>query len=326
TMETVDCLQCGHRDHEPVVAARDATTGVGRPFRVVHCVRCQLAFTNPRPTRESIGEFYPPDYEPHVEQTSDLRGSWRRRLEQAVLRYDFNYPPQPVGWGTAALAMLGRATIRGKRQRAGWVPFRGRGRLLDFGCGSGRFMPRMRRLGWDVEGMDASAVVARKVEQETGIRVHIGTLPHADVSRSCFDAITMWASLEHVHDPRAVLRAAREALRPGGLLVVSVPNFKCWSFRMFGDAWFGLELPRHLVHFTPHTLAAVVCGEGFRVLDIQQIGRDGWIRRSARRAVQSGFAGLWPRLCRWKPVSVAIARWTERTGRADSIHLIAERE
>ena len=64
----------------------------------------------------------------------------------------------------------------------------------------------------------------------------------------------MWSSLEHVHEPRLAVRAAREVLRPGGLLVVYVPNLGSWSFRTFGEHWFALDLPRHLTHFTPETL------------------------------------------------------------------------
>jgi 2-polyprenyl-3-methyl-5-hydroxy-6-metoxy-1,4-benzoquinol methylase len=224
------------------------------------------------------------------------------------------------------LAALGRTAIRGRRRRARWIPFRGQGKLLDFGCGRARFGSRMREQGWSVEGLDASAEVAAAVEREEGIRVHLGSLPHADLAPGSFDAVTMWSALEHVHEPRLVARAARQVLRPGGLLVVYVPNLASWSFRTFQEGWFGLDLPRHLTHFTPDTLTGLLAAERFRIVKVQTIGRDGWLRRSARRALESGSAPRWHSACRWKPLALAWSRWTEISGQAESILVLADRE
>jgi 2-polyprenyl-3-methyl-5-hydroxy-6-metoxy-1,4-benzoquinol methylase len=153
----------------------------------------------------------------------------------------------------------------------------------------------------------------------------LGTLPHPDVPAASFDAITMWHSLEHVPSPQKVLRGASDALRTGGILAVSVPNFASWSFRQFQQHWFGLALPRHLTHFTPPTLCRMVEAAGFRVLSIDQVGRDGWIRKSARQAAQDGEETGRVRLLRWKWLAAPAARWTELTGQADSLRLIAEK-
>jgi hypothetical protein len=60
---------------------------------------------------------------------------------------------------------------------------------------------------------------------------------------------------------------------------------------------------------------------GFRVLSIEQIGRDGRIRKSARIATKAGQ----PSVLRWKSLAGLVARWTELTGQADSLRLIAEK-
>jgi SAM-dependent methyltransferase len=197
---------------------------------------------------------------------------------------------------------------------------------LDFGCGGSAFARQMKEYGWSVEGLDLSAVVAAKVHCELGIQVHVGTLPHPDVRPESFDAITMWSSLEHVHDPYSVVRAARAALRPGGILLAYVPNLASWSFGVFREAWIGLDLPRHLSHFTAQTLCDLLQRTGFRVRSVQHIGRDGWLRKSARRARQLGVRDWWLRACSWKPAALVVSRWTEYIGRADSILVLAERE
>ena len=158
-----------------------------------------------------------------------------------------------------------------------------------------------------------------------GFRAHLGSLPHPDIPAASFDAVTMWHSLEHVPRPLDVLRAAASALRPGGILVVGVPNFASWSSRHFHQDWFGLALPRHLTHFTPATLGQMVESAGFQVASIDQTPRDGWIRKSARRALKRRDNPGTARLLRRRWLAMPVARWTEFTGQADSIRLIAEK-
>ncbi len=328
TSETVDCLICGNDDFETVIVAGDPLTGIGGNFRVVRCRDCQMVFTNPRPTPESIGAFYPQEYDPYQKQQTarGIRGRIKQRLQSAVLQTYFGYPPQPTHSRTRFLAMMGLRQIRRSRPRQSWIPYRSPGRLLDFGCGANTFLEEMRSFGWAVQGLDMSADVAADVQNRTGIKIHVGTLPHPDIQPASFDAVTMWNSLEHVHYPRETVRCAGEALRPGGILVIGVPNIDSWSFRRFQHHWHGLELPRHLSHFTPKTLCDVVEREGFRVLSLQQIARVGWIRHSIRRAIKNGDASWQLRACQQKSIALRIADWTERTEQADFIRVIAEKQ
>jgi 2-polyprenyl-3-methyl-5-hydroxy-6-metoxy-1,4-benzoquinol methylase len=222
---------------------------------------------------------------------------------------------------------LARAVIRRRRAREQWIPYRAPGRLLDFGCGAGQFSKRMRDYGWNVEGLDVSPQVVQMLRETCGLRTHLGSLPHPDIPEGSFAAITMWHSLEHVPFPQEVLRAAWHALQPGGLLAVGVPNFASWSFRQFREHWTGLGLPRHLTHFTPTTLRHMVEAAGFRVLALEQVGRDGWIRKSARRRikVQRGAGTGWLRALQWKGLAHLAAQWTELTDQADTLRLIAEK-
>jgi hypothetical protein len=104
-----------------------------------------------------------------------------------------------------------------------------------------------------------------------------------------------------------------------------VPNLASWSFAHFGRHWFGLDVPRHLTHFTPATLSALLTAEGFRLLKLMQVGTDGWIRQSARRLVPSDSSGGWLKACRFKPLAQFLAAWSERIGHADDMVAFAER-
>jgi SAM-dependent methyltransferase len=327
TVETVACLLCGGKRFSPVVAAVDPVTRLGGYFHVVGCRSCGLQFTNPRPVPAEIGRFYPEDYRPWANRdgAGRLRTGIQRRLEQAVLRVDYAHPPQPARGRERLLAIAGKVWIRRSRQRQTWIPFRHPGRLLDFGCGRGDFLEEMRGFGWKVEGVEISPQAAAALEDRTGIRTHVGSLPHPDLKPQSFDAVTMWNALEHVHDPRGIVRAARDLLRTGGVLVIGVPNIDSWSFRHFREHWWQLELPRHLTHFTPTTLGELLRQEGLIVHSIDQIGRPGWLRKSVQRATAAGAADWRTRLLGSKWAAVAMANWSERRRQADFIRAVAER-
>jgi SAM-dependent methyltransferase len=297
--EEIACPLCGAGDEEVLLTARSDLEPID--CRLVRCKACGLAYLNPRPDRHSIGRFYPDDYEPYQAPRPDRDGRGPRWRKHAPSRDSM----------TA-------------------IPFHGEGRLLDFGCGSGWYAHRMRRRGWRVTGMDFNPYAASQVEQQFGIPVLVGSLPHAEVAPESFDVITMGSVLEHVHYPRQVIEAATEALRPEGLLVVVVPNLDSWGFRYFGRHWFPLELPRHLLHFTPASLRRLVVNCGLEVLDLRMLGRTSWMRRSLVRATDrpEKTVGRW--LLEWfarrRIIQSLLTRWSVWSKQADCILLIAQRK
>jgi SAM-dependent methyltransferase len=244
----------------------------------VQCQRCGLCFTNPRPSQSSIVQFYPENYAPHQELDA-------KRLESRPL--------------------LNRRRRRDRRQV---LPWHGEGRLLDFGCGSGSFLARMRRQGWKVTGIDVSTVAVHRIRRGLGLPVLQGTLPHPELEAESFDVITMRQSLEHVHHPRETLRQAFRLLVAGGKLLVIVPNIDSLAFRWFGPAWYGLDLPRHLTHFTPITLPVMMEQAGFRVGPVRMVRHSHWLRCSAQLAIRHYARPSWRRWLVSKPLS-RLATW-----------------
>lgn len=140
------------------------------------------------------------------------------------------------------------------------------GRLLDVGCGKGRFLAAARDAGWDAVGIEfahASAEAARA----NGVEVHESDFLEVSMPGD-FDAVTMWHVLEHLPDPAAAVARAADLVRPGGRVVISVPNIDSLQARIGGDSWFHLDLPRHLFHFGPGSLTALVERAGLRVVRI----------------------------------------------------------
>ena len=298
------CPLCGDRDEELRFEAADPTPAESARalrFLVVRCRQCGLSYTNPRPSPECIGRFYPTDYKPHRRP---------RKIEQAN-------PPRT--------RILERLLGRPCQERRGSLPWDGVGRLLDFGCGGGSFLKRMADQGWDVTGLDAAVGAVRNVQKELGLRAVVGTLPHRDLRAGSYEMVTMWHSIEHVHEPLEILREAYRVLIPGGKVIIACPNIDSWSFRRFGTNWFGLDLPRHLTHFTPQSLTAMLQTAGLRVESLRTIRHSDWLRSSAKLAVRSPRAHFRDQLLTRKPISKLMAWLIYIMGRSDCMIAVAER-
>jgi 2-polyprenyl-3-methyl-5-hydroxy-6-metoxy-1,4-benzoquinol methylase len=277
--EQCACLYCGGASHTPLLETSDPLS-IGFRFLIVKCNRCGLRFTNPRPDRVSIKHFYPADYRCHHAKQEDAK--------------------EHMGKADPIRALL---------------PVQGSARLLDFGCGAGAFLRRMHALGWNVTGLDMAEPAVARIRDQYGLPVQVGTLPSPLWDAACFEAITMWQSLEHVHQPLEVLRAAHRLLTTGGRLLVAAPNFDSFASRWFGASWYGLDLPRHLTHFTPQTLHMMLGQAGFEHVEIRQQQRNSWIRHSAERHRN--------RFLQTRPGSGLAGWWGRLSGRAESILAVA---
>jgi SAM-dependent methyltransferase len=142
-----------------------------------------------------------------------------------------------------------------------WLPARRRvlqmvqgGALLDIGCSSGGFLQTLRSAEWNLYGIEMSPAQARRAQANSGASVFIGGILDAPFSASSFDIITGFHVLEHVHQPKEVIGKLWEWLKPDGILYLTVPNIDALDSHIFGSFWYGLELPRHLYHFSPASL------------------------------------------------------------------------
>ncbi len=314
-LEEVPCDYCGSARADVLLAGRDRAHGLPGEFNVVVCGECGLARTNPRPTLASLAAAYPEEYPQH--QAADLDvGPPQGMLRWALVNVR-HYPLGPKA--NAAVRLLLRpaaaAALAGRRA-LGYVDYQGQGRLLDFGCGVGRYVARMAAAGWRAEGVDSSAQ-AVGIGRQAGLALHEGTIPGLDLAPGSFDVVTLWQALEHVPSPKATLEAVARLLVPGGRVLVVGPRLDSLEARWFGPCWFGLELPRHLTHFTAATLRRHVEAAGFEVERVRPVRRPAVIRRSfAQLADDTGWR-LHRRLATSR-LMVGLVSWialaTRRTG------------
>lgn len=243
-LETTACpLGCQVED-EVLLTGSDRINGFPGEFRVVRCPECGFMWTNPRPTAESIGFYYPDHYGPY-ESTK-------------VSRDNPKFPSK--SW----LRSWGHRIFETNTTR---IPPLRPGRMLEIGCASGVFLHRMESMGWEVEGIEFSEQAADSA-RSLGYSVFNGTIEDAPERDKPYDLVVGWMVLEHLHEPLIALKKLNRWVKSRGWLVVSVPNAGAMEFKAFRERWYALHLPNHLYHFTPRTLNMLLERGGWKIVRI----------------------------------------------------------
>lgn len=212
-------------------------------FGWYRCPKCGLLYLNPRPSLDSIAEFYPKSYGPYRPAIDDERNPiirWKRRrnLQKFIQAVERHQNP---------------------------------GTLLDVGCATGNFLFEMKRRGWQVQGIELQVDAAHYAQRRFGLEVFIGDLLDIDLPDDQFDVITFWDVLEHTHDPVSILQTAQRLLRRKGLLVFSIPDTNSKEASSFGSAWIGYDAPRHLYLFPGQSLQLLLESSGFALIDSEHV-------------------------------------------------------
>jgi 2-polyprenyl-3-methyl-5-hydroxy-6-metoxy-1,4-benzoquinol methylase len=237
-------MACGAESQRYELKINDA-------FSLVRCGDCGLVATFPPVPPAEIGRYYPPSY------YGDNNRRFNALLEGLI------------------------PFFRNRRARAieKFVP---EGKILDVGCGRGILPALMRERGWEAHGLEFSETSARHARDELQLPVFVGDFLQSPYADGSFDTVVLWHVLEHVPDPVAAIRRARQVLRPGGLLVIAVPNFESLQARWTGRHWFHLDVPRHYHHFGLAVLRRLLVSNGFSILDVSHLSLEynpyGWIQ------------------------------------------------
>ena len=137
-------------------------------------------------------------------------------------------------------------------------------RLLDVGAGRGRFALAAQRAGYDALGVEPS-LRGVQAAAAIGAPVKRATIEAAEIEPGSTDLVSLWHVLEHLDDPGDAVQQIAGWLRPGGWVLVGVPNLASVQARVGAQRWYHLDVPRHRVHFTPPGLTALLQMHGFAV-------------------------------------------------------------
>jgi SAM-dependent methyltransferase len=174
--------------------------------------------------------------------------------------------------------------VRWRDRQSALVSYKHSGSLLDLGCSSGSFLESLPRNTWRLYGIEMSEEGGRTAAARSGAEVFVGDILDAPFRRGSFDVITCFDVLEHLYEPREAMVRVSAWLKPGGIFYVLVPNVDSAEARVFRSYWHGLELPRHLFHYSPASLKFLANSVGLR---------DVFLETRRNPAVGTGLRYVW---------------------------------
>jgi 2-polyprenyl-3-methyl-5-hydroxy-6-metoxy-1,4-benzoquinol methylase len=227
------CNLCGGAGHAPIFTTKG--------YDLVECTSCKLAYIANQPDDTELARIYSGSEGYHAALKDTASREW------AVIRR------------TAEAHMAFMAKVSGK------------GKLVDVGCSTGQFLNLARIAGYDVSGIEFSDDSRMFAVDNFGLSVEPGSIHSAAQEPASLDFVTMFDVIEHVRDPLADMRAARDLLKPGGWFVLSTPNIDGLFPRLSRplanrlDYWPHPEPPYHLYQYSVRTLAASLEKAGFTI-------------------------------------------------------------
>lgn len=255
------CPVCKEANHSTFLTCKEG-------YDLYNCTECLHIFVWPIPTIDALKHVY------------SFANSYQVQQRQI---YDEN-------------TVISRKTREGFRQIE---RFANRGRLLDVGCSSGRFLWLAKRNGWSVCGVELNKDTAR-IANDNGLSVSIGELDSADYPPAYFDAIHIGDVVEHVRDPAGFISQASIFLKSDGVMVLVTPNHDAlfpiltfWLHRLLKMPWSHPTPPYHLNQFSEKSLSKLlnhvnmqVIGKQFRPCNLRYELGETHVLASVRRALR----------------------------------------
>jgi 2-polyprenyl-3-methyl-5-hydroxy-6-metoxy-1,4-benzoquinol methylase len=217
---------------QPVLVCKDHTVS-GEFFELRKAKDLDLLATFPQPNLERLPDYYKSEF--YISHTDSKRGFFDKIYQQVKN------------------LMLSRKLNWIAQEKTGTV------KILDVGAGTGDFLSAAKKRGWEVFGAEPNSG-ARALASKKGVELEEET---RGFSSGSFDVITMWHVLEHVPNLEEQIEELYRLLKPDGLLVIAVPNFKSDDAQKYKEHWAAYDVPRHLYHFSPSAIEKIFNSSGF---------------------------------------------------------------
>ncbi|MEM7298136.1 MAG: class I SAM-dependent methyltransferase [Bacteroidota bacterium] len=219
------CPVCKNTHFTNNIIATDHSVS-GESFALVQCSKCSLVFTNPRPDQASLPDYYKSDqYISHTDKGNSLVNIIYKLVRNITLRKKHKL-------------------IQG---------YLNKGKLLDYGCGTGYFVSYCQNRGWETLGYEPDQDARSQAEQK-GIKL----IDDLDEMAGKVDIITAWHVVEHIGELRKTLKSLKSKLEKGGFMFIAVPNLGSYDAKHYQEFWAAYDVPRHLYHFTQESFGKLI--------------------------------------------------------------------
>ena len=262
----------------------------GEQFDIFECTACGLAFTHNVPDEKEIDRYYEsPTYISHSNTSK--------------------------GFVNRVYHIVRRIMLQKKARKVEMLTGLKNGRLLDYGAGTGHFARLMETRGWSVTAIEKNGKARELALKEFGFEM-LPVEALSTIKDKELDVVTMWHVMEHIQEPDKMWDELHRILDDRGIAIIAVPNSASYDALKYKEHWAAYDVPRHLWHFTPGTIAQWGEKHGF-VLDGQYtMPFDGFYismlseqykgsRLHTIRGFWNGFKG-WLAQCRRRSASSSI--------------------
>ena len=246
------CPICHNKDFKFLFDTWDNSYGIDGEFPLYQCT-CGVFFLNPQPEPDELKKYYPDDYYPaYGEDQASLGQRIRSFLEKVFFVGNgsqnkiFKFLLFPISY-----------LLRGIECRLGY-------KILDYGCGSGDYLSKLKKYGLNVFGYDFNSF-ALEIASRKGINVLPDSFWNLPEYKNFFDVITLNHVFEHLPDPIQTLSRLKKSLKPSGTLILGVPNMNSLGSKIFSKNFVGIDSPRHLFLYNLKSLRKICSGLGFRI-------------------------------------------------------------
>jgi len=222
------CPWCGSENAQLHIELKDLFL-TQETFKILECKDCGLLYTTPRPNKDEIGKYYKSEeYYSHQENKTGFIPKVYEKVKSINLKNKYYI-----------------VTEKAKK-----------GKILDIGCGVGDFLHTMEQRAWEATGVEpseeAKAIAKKRIKAEV-----LSSEEQENLADDSFDVITMWHVLEHVDALRWQIQQLYRLCKPGGRIIIALPNYKSYDGQYYKAEWAAYDVPRHLNHFNKETLIKI---------------------------------------------------------------------
>lgn len=243
----------------------------GETFEIWECADCTLRFTQDVPASSEIGRYYQSDN--YISHTDTEKGIINRLYH-----------------------LVRKRTLLSKKAMVLRYSQKQNGALLDIGAGTGAFASVMQEGGWQVTALEPDPQARALAEKRHTIQLQE---PSAlfELKDDSIDVITLWHVLEHVHTLQEYLAQFKKIVRKGGMLLIAVPNYTAEDAKKYGHYWAAYDVPRHLYHFSPASMQALLRLHGLELLQMLPMWYDSFyvsmLSEKYKTGKQQLIKGIW---------------------------------
>ena len=168
--------------------------------------------------------------------------------------------------------------------------------LLDVGCGTGDFLQTAQQSNWSISGIEPNEQAREIANKKTNNSV-FETEQLLKFKSNSFDVITLWHVLEHLPNLENHITIFKKLLKPNGILIIAVPNYKSYDAKHYKQFWAAYDVPRHLWHFNQLSISKLVSKQSMEVQKVKPMLFDAFYVSLLSEKYKSGkmnfIKGFW---------------------------------